>query len=604
MRRLLFTLLVFLTALPAAAEGVVDDRFLLVVGVNGSDVEGVPPLRYADDDAARFYELLASGATESRLLVTFDSGSAQLYPQLLGVAQPPSRANLERALDELYAAVRSSQEAGRTATLHVFFGGHGALTNDPESPSAYLALADSRWTREDMLSQIIQPEVADYTHLVVDACNAFFLVQGRGWVDDAVDDADVERAVDAYVGFGDVLNRHPRVGVLLSTAGAQEVFEWGEYQAGVFSHQLRSALVGAADVDADGQLTYDEVVAYIAAANSAVQNPEARISATASAPGQNPQQPMIALDQLGQGAVLQLPSGSEAHYVFEDERGLRYADVTTAGDRELQVVLSPGGRENAVFYVQRGEEEARVELGAVPERRQADGRLRPTGVSFEDLEWSPVLTASRSAVADEFRLNLFAVPYSAAFFYGYTAGVRDGEADAMDVTVTTGDIRPRPRFGLVLGSFGGSAAGAELEVGGSLALHVGRKTGWHALAEVQFAPMVGISARRTWLGLGGGGTWALSRRFSLGGEALIGNQWTVDNETGVTRRDNVGLRAEARVIADLRIGENTVLGFYAGPAAQLSNELRTTNERSLVVDRVQGTVGAGVRLRYEFGGDR
>lgn len=33
------------------------------------------------------------------------------------------------------------------------------------------------------------------------------------------------------------------------------------HQAGVFSHQLRSALVGAAYVDEDGQLTYDEVVA-------------------------------------------------------------------------------------------------------------------------------------------------------------------------------------------------------------------------------------------------------------------------------------------------------------------------------------------------------
>ena len=604
MTRLLLTLLLLAIPLTSFADDGIDDRYLLVVGVNRSDVDGVAALRYADDDAARFYELLASGATDARLLVTFDESSAPLYPHLLGIAQTPSRANLERSLDELYAAIRDSQDAGRSATLHVLFSGHGALTNDPEAPSAYLALADSRWTRDDMLTQIIEPEVADFTHLIVDACNAFFLVQGRGWVDDAVDDADVERAVDAYVGFGDVLNRHPRVGVVLSTAGAQEVFEWGQYQAGVFSHQLRSALVGAADVDANGMLTYDEVVAYIAAANSAVRNPEARISATASAPGQNPQVPLIALDQLGQGAVLELPSGSEAHYVFEDERGLRYADVTTAGDRDLQVVLSAGGREDVVYYVQRGEDEARVVLADVPERRQTDGRLRPTGVAYDDLAWSPVLTASRSAVADEFRLNLFAVPYSAAFFYGYTAGVRDGEAEAMDVTVTTGDPRPRPRFSLALGSLGGSALGSEIEAGGSLALHVGRRTGWHAIAELQLAPSLGVPVRRTWLGLGGGGTWALSHRTALGLEALIGNQWTVDSTSATTQRDNLGVRAEARVLADFRLGDRTVLGFYIGPAVQLANELRTTGERTLVVDRVQATIGGGLRLRVALGAER
>ena len=603
MNRLL-PLLILLISASALADEAVEDRYLLVVGVNRSDVEGVDHLRYADDDAARFYELLAPGATEARLLVTFDASSAPLYPHLMEDATTPTRANLERAIAELYASMRAAQEDGRRTTLHVLFSGHGALTNDVESPSAYLALADSRWTRDDMLGQIIEPQVADYTHVIVDACNAFFLVQGRGWVDDAVDDADVERAVDAYVGFGDVLNHHPRVGVMLSTAGAQEVFEWGQYQAGVFSHQLRSALVGAADVDADGLLTYDEVVAYIAAANSAVRNPEARISATASAPGQNPGLPLIALDQLGAGAVLELPSGSEAHYVFEDERGLRYADVTTAGDRDLQVVLGRGGRDDVVYYVQRGEQEARVVLSDVPERRQSDGRLRPTGVPFDELSWSPVLTASRSAVADEFRMNLFAVPYSAAFFYGYTAGVRDGEAEAMDVTVTTGDPRPRPRFSLGLGSFAGTAAGPELEAGGSIAFHVGRRTGWHAVAELQLAPNLGAPIRRTWLGLGGGGTWRVSNRLSLGAEALIGNQWVVDSTDAPTRRDNLGLRAEARAIADARLGARTVLGFYFGPAIQMANELRTTAERTLVVDRAEATIGGGLRLRVALGAER
>lgn len=588
----------------ALADTAAPDRFVLVVGFNGSDVEGVDDLQYADDDAARFFELLAPGATQAHLLTTFDDDSAALYPHLFGRTESPTRAHVLEALEAIQTGIDASSAAGRETVLHVVFSGHGSLDDTGDRPSAYLNLAAGRWSRDDMVAHVIEPERADYTHLVIDACNAFFLVQGRGWQSDAITDDDLDRAIDDYVGFGDVLARHPRVGVLLSTVGAQEVFEWGRYRSGVFSHQLRSGLVGAADVDADGRITYDEIVAWIAAANIAVRNPDARITATGAAPAAHPDVPLLTLDQLGAGAVLELPAGDPGHYIFEDERGLRYADVTTAGDRRLQIVLTAGLRDDAAYYVEHGDDEARIEVGALPPRRTADGRDIATGVSWAALTFGPVLTASRSAVSDEFRMNLFAVPFSEAFYYGYTSGVRDGRAESVDVTVYTGDPRPRPHAALGVGSVAGLyGGGGSAELGPALSLRVGRRDGWLARAEVQHAwgVLENVGTRRAFVGLGGGWGFGAGQRTVLGLEGLIGNQWLTLDDGGTPRRDNFGVRFETRGFIDVELGALT-LALYGGPVLQAANRLVAGDETYLTTGDVSLGVVTGAQLRVPLQG--
>lgn len=591
-------------AAPALAQDVPPERFLLVLGHNGSDVAGVADLRYADDDAARYYELLAPGAAQAHLLTAFDDESAPLYPHLYERSEPPTRERLMAALADVEAGIENARANGRETVLHVILSGHGALARDVDGSGAYLTLMGDRWTQADMVEHLIAPEYADYTHLIVDACNAYFLVQGRGWESDAVTDPAIDRAISEHVAFSDILERYPRVGVLLSTAGAQEVFEWGRYRSGVFSHQLRSALVGAADVDADGRIRYDEVVAYVAAANVAVRNPEARISATASAPARNPDVPLLSLDTVGPGAVLQLPQGEAAHYVFEDERGLRYADVHTAGDRPLQIVLTGGGRDEAAYYLERDLEEARIDVAGLEPRRTPDGRLIPTGVPIHDLQWSPVLTASRSAVADEFRMNLFAVPFSSAFFFGYHAGVDSGRAEASTVVVAR-DAPRQPLVELGVGTLLGTVVAGSPEVGPSVALRVGRRTGWHARMEFQqaFGGTGGNdeTRRRGAVVLGGGGNARVGRRATMGGELLVGNQWVVVRQSDQTTRDNLGMRVEPRLRSDVVFGR-LALGAHVGPTLQLQNELRTGERRTLVVEQARWALVGGLEVRVALGG--
>src|SRR5262249_58177828 len=91
------------------------------------------------------------------------------------------------------------------------------------------------------------------------------------------------------------LERYPRAGVIVATSGDQETHEWARYQGGILSHELRSALSGAADVNGDGRVEYSELRAFLAAANARVKNPEARIEAFAPPPALDRHHPLVGL---------------------------------------------------------------------------------------------------------------------------------------------------------------------------------------------------------------------------------------------------------------------------------------------------------------------
>ena len=62
------------------------------------------------------------------------------------------------------------------------------------------------------------------------------------------------------------LARFPNVGAIMATASDAESHEWDAIEQGVFTHELISALRGAADVNGDGKIEYSEASAFFNAA--------------------------------------------------------------------------------------------------------------------------------------------------------------------------------------------------------------------------------------------------------------------------------------------------------------------------------------------------
>ncbi|HEY4392524.1 MAG TPA: caspase family protein [Polyangia bacterium] len=383
-------------AAPGTFAGVTDGAppamFALIVGVNQSVDPQMPPLRYADDDAVRYEALFRAVGARTRLLASLDENTRRIAPDAVERARPPRRAELDRAVAELAEEVAAARLRGQRPVLFFVYAGHGNVAG----AEAYLALEDARLTGPEIERAVVDRVHAETTHLVVDACYSYFLAYGRG-------PGGSRRELH---GFAPVegLARRDDVGLLLSTTVARESHEWEGFQAGVFSHEVRSGLYGAADFDGDGQVSYRELAAFVSRANAAIPNERFRPEVFARPPRTG----TTLLDLRG-GASHRLLVGTGAaadHYVLEDGRGVRLADFHNTAGHPLSIVLGPS---DVPLYL----------------RRASDGRevALPPGrplVDLAELPPEPPRFAARGAAHDAFSL-IFVLPFDADALASYVA---------------------------------------------------------------------------------------------------------------------------------------------------------------------------------------
>src|SRR5262249_6446783 len=141
------------------------------------------------------------------------------------------------------------------AVVYIVYSGHGNVREG----QGYVTLEDIRITGGD-LAQIVANIPATSVHIIVDACASYYLACSRG-------PGGERRLLNGFQDSVQLAN-DPRVGLLLSTSSARESHEWEGYQAGVFSHEVRSGLYGAADADGDGRVSYSEIAAFVSRANA------------------------------------------------------------------------------------------------------------------------------------------------------------------------------------------------------------------------------------------------------------------------------------------------------------------------------------------------
>lgn len=295
-------------------------KYVVVIGHNASDRPQRGALRYADDDAARFYELLSVGSTESYLFTSFDTESQELFDALRPVARVPRKDDVMAA----FANVRAGIEANRDAEVYFFYAGHG----DIEDGVGYLTLADGRLTRDDFSDALLKAGAAR-THVIVDACKSYFFVAGRG---------RGGRRVPQTTPFAGP-ERLPGVGYVLSTSSDADSHEWSAFNGGIFSHEVRSGLVGGADANHDGTVDYEELGAFVALANASVPSPAFRPDVYVRAPPDEDDATIFSPADLTSTLTVELAMTDTGRVMVHDQRGLRYADANKAGEAPLRITL-------------------------------------------------------------------------------------------------------------------------------------------------------------------------------------------------------------------------------------------------------------------------
>ena len=365
---------------PAAAKPPTEATFALIVGVNKSVDKDLKRLHYADDDAARYFELFRLLNAKTYLLTRLDASSRRVHAQAAAEAKPPKLAQLRKTVAGIRADVAHARSRGVRTALYVIYAGHG----NSAGARGYVSLEDGRLDGAAIAKDIIGLIGADASHVIVDACNSYLLALGRG-------PGGKRRALSGFSRLAGTL-RAKNVGLLLSTSSAKKSHEWEGFQAGVFSHAVRSGLYGAADADGDGQVSYREIAAFVEHANRAIPNERFRSRVFTREPSRS----SVLVDlrsRLKNG--IDLPAKHHGRYLLEDTRGVRLADFHSASGQRVRLVRHPARR--LYLYALATDKEYAILPG---ERRVDIGALAS----------APPRTRTRGAANHAFRL-LFKLPY-------------------------------------------------------------------------------------------------------------------------------------------------------------------------------------------------
>ncbi len=396
----------------SSAQGALSKQrtYAIVVGVNTSMDDGVAPLRYADDDAAKYARLFSSFADRIYLLTVFDADSRATYADLLPMARVPDRAGLVRAIDEVGALAARDRQQGLSPVVYFVYTGHGARAKD--SGEGYVNLTDARLTRSDLRQLLLERPNSptwsrpDLLHVFIDACSAYYLVRDRGADLVAMPEGYEEHLATLFAPKGS--DRFPWAGFVLATTGDAKVHEWEAYRGGVFSHLIRSGLTGAADIDLDGRVTYAELGAFVAAASGEIRDPRARINVTVIPPPANALAPLTEREWFRPRQLVLFDEGTEGRFVVEADDGERIVDINKPRGSPAVVTLWGG----ATYYLQGPRGESLL-----------DFRKRSV-ILASALSYRPARRAERGALDEEYRRALFSRPFDSEFYRAYCSLMR------------------------------------------------------------------------------------------------------------------------------------------------------------------------------------
>ncbi len=414
--------------------------FALVIGNNHSLAGHRPDLHYADDDAVRYFQILQTIAPDGALLLAdFDRDTERLFADVRAQARRPTLAELQRAGREIGERVREAALAHEETELYLVFAGHG----DVDEGTGFIELADARFTAAD-LEAWLRAIPFSRAHVILDSCNSFFMLGARrpGGTYFATPE-DAARALTS---------RMANVGVFLSTSAEGEAFEWSEIQSGVFSHAVRSGLLGAADANGDGAVSYVELAAFVATATADVRNPNMRPHVYARGPGARDDAPIVTLRGATHVRRLRLSDAAPLRVRVRDREGVPILDAHAEAGTVLDIALPEPWAAGALVerQVRPGEPSAAFQTYMIPDS--------PAVVDLTSLQVVAARGGARGPA--EIFAKLFVRPYGPRALAAYVAEARSAPPPVFGVS--RGDAT---RMNLLLDQIASAEHGQRLVLG-------------------------------------------------------------------------------------------------------------------------------------------
>ncbi len=349
MSRTLLAALAFATVTTVATRAHAETRRVAVVVGHNTGGATQTPLRFAEDDAGKFADVLIDLG---------DVDAANLF-----LVQGKNRAAVEDALARATRAVKAVRAAPDDRVILLFFySGH--------SNEQALELGGQLFTYAELKARLAASG-ADVRVAVVDGCKSGHLVQTKGG----------SPGPSFEIGLADELATRGEA-MLTSSAANEAALESNEIRGSFFTHHLVSGLRGAADASGDGRVTLSEGYDY--AFNRTVSS--------SSAVGLEPQHPNydyrlsgrgeLVLTEVGtRNATVRLPAGFTRALLVHVRRDQIIAELTR--DQVRTIAVAPG---DYAIRLWKGTD-------------QVAGRVTAYAGGVTDVSWSTLTTVAPARVA-------------------------------------------------------------------------------------------------------------------------------------------------------------------------------------------------------------
>lgn len=435
--RLALLLTLVIPPLQAHAQGGREREFgqtlVLIVGWNGGGF-GLPPLRYADDDALRFAATLgadSSGLLRPKMVVLtqLDAETAAHAPNANVVSGPPTRVRLRAAIDDFVRDLAASKKRHR---VFVIYAGHGLTNRLLLAPSDGQDETFSGYELRAAVTQLAQANAHAEIFVFIDACRSQSLFTTRG----GLDGPDLSAVIDN-------LEQQPlgtQVGVLTAATSAKPAGELHRLESGYFSHVLLSGIVGAADADEDEHVSFGELAAFVSFHTQAMMGQRPWFSPPHGDLGS------VLFDHSRDNHRLVFPRGMDGHFEVRAAQGRPlFAELFKDKNQRITLSLPQGQYQVLQTSPAQGTRQAAVELAA------------RGSVDVQTSAWQAAGEASRG---EQDGVDADTLGFRAPFSSDVVATLRSGY-DSGRMSAVSPSVEARDAFAL------GAAAGSmPLSLGG------------------------------------------------------------------------------------------------------------------------------------------
>ncbi len=306
MRKAVITFAAFLLLVFVASPCRADPLRLLVAVGHHKGLVGDPPLKHSGRDAARVRDVFVQlgGVRSEHAFVLVD----------------PSRSQLNASIAKM--AALASTRRREDVSLIFYYSGHG----DREA----LHFGGERLPLAE-LDRTLGAVPADLRIVVTDACRTSDL-RGKGVT-----------ATDPFTITLDAASRASGVIRVHASADGEIAQESDELGAAIFTHYWLTGLAGAADINGDARVTFDESYAFAygqtlfrsARASGVIQRPALETTLREGAP--------VVMTTTSSTTRLRFPRGADSHYVVYGV-GSRtvVGEVWSSAERAMALAVPPG----------------------------------------------------------------------------------------------------------------------------------------------------------------------------------------------------------------------------------------------------------------------